>query len=101
MESKIEEDMHWVMDEPCPANFDRMLFEVHREPGKDPKVVKKEPAVNRPKAILFQCLFGALQFCYMLIFKGKVRASGVDPTDFMFMRCIVVFVWTTIAILVL
>ena len=27
----------------------------------------------------------------MLIFKGKVRESGVDPTDFMAIRCLVVF----------
>jgi drug/metabolite transporter (DMT)-like permease len=56
-----------------------------------------EPDTNRPKAILFQLIFGLLQFFYMLIFKGKVRSSGVDPTDFMVVRCIVVFVMSAAA----
>jgi hypothetical protein len=34
----------------------------------------------------------------MLIFKGKVRASGVDPSDFMFIRCLVVFAFSGIGI---
>jgi hypothetical protein len=91
------------MDEgdPCPSGHDNMKIKVTKEDGEKPKVEVKEPKVNRPKAITFAFLFGALQFCYMIIFKGKVRGSGVDPSDFMFIRCLVVFFWTTIAIFTL
>lgn len=53
---------------------------------------------NRPKAIIFMLLFGALQFGYMLIFKGEIKASGVNSTDFMLVRCVIVFIMASIGL---